>query len=233
MKKRELKKALAAFFAAPEPVQKRAFLRTLPPAPVSHMRLLAGQAGYIRPVTWAASLAVLVLALLAGRFIPADALWVAAALTPFAALAAVTEGARSRLYAMEELELASRFGLRGVALARMGAVGLTHLVLLGVLSAALGDGSALRAGVYLLTPYLLTDLLGLAAVRRLRGREALYVCGGAAVLSAGLVLALHGVKYVYAPTGFRWWVLTLILTAALTGREYAKTFKRSEELSWN
>ena len=120
MNDRELKKALAAVFAAPEPVKKRAFLRAMPPAPVSHMRLLAGQAGYIRPATWAASLAVLALALLAGRCIPADALWAAAALTPFAALAAVTEGARSRLYAMEELELASRLGLRSVTLARMG-----------------------------------------------------------------------------------------------------------------
>ena len=102
-----------------------------------------------------------------------------------------------------------------------------------MLAAALGDGGALRAGVYLLTPYLLTDLMGLAAVRRMRGREALYVCAGAAVLSAGLALALHGVKYVYAPAGFRWWVLALAIAAALTAREYAKTFKRSEELSWN
>ena len=231
MNKRELKKALAAAYAAPEPVRKRAFLRAMPPAPVSHLRLLAGQAAYVRPATWAASLAVLALALLAGRVVPADALWVAAALTPFAALAAVTEGARSRLYAMEELELASRFGLRGVVLARMGAVGLVHLALRGILSAALGDGGALRAGVYLLTPYLLTDLLGLAAVRRMRGREALYVCGGAAVLSAGLVLALHGVKGVYAPAGFRWWVLALGIAAALTAWEYTKTIHKTEELS--
>ena len=232
MTKKALKKALAAAYTAPEPTGKRAFLRAMPPMPVSHMRFLLGQAGYIRPVTWAASLAVLALALAAGRLLPADAVWVTSALTPFAALAAVAEGARSALYGMEELELSSRFGLKSLALARMGLVGLVHLGMLAVL-APLGPAGLLRTGAYLLTPYLLTDLLGLAAVRRIRGREALYVCAGAAVLAAGLVLALHGVKGVYAPAGFRWWGLALILAAALTAREYHKTIRKTEELSWN
>ncbi len=233
MKKRELKKALNTAFPVPPPEKKRALLRALPPPPVSHLRMMLGQISYVNFITWAISLAVFAGALALGRFIPADALWVTAALTPFAALAAVTESGRPALYGMEELELSSRFGLRSVVLGRMGAVGLVHLVLLAALAAALGDGSFFRAGVYLLTPYLLADLLGLAAMRRVRGKEGLYVCAGAAVLTAGLALALHGVRGVYAPEGFRWWLAVLAAAVCLTGREYVKTIRKTEELSWN
>ena len=231
MRKKELKARLAALpVPAPDPERKRAFLRALPPAPVSHLWLLAGQAGYIRPLTWAASAGVFALALALGRMFPADAVWAAAALTPFAAMAATAESGRSTLYGMEELELASRFGLRSVALARMGAVGLAHLILLAILAAACGG--FFRTGVYVLTPYLAADLLGLAAVRRLRGREGLYAGAGAAVLTAGLCVGLHSAR-AYTPDNFRWWLLALVLAAVLTGREYLKTIRKTEELSWS
>ena len=231
MRKRDLKRALAGAFPAPEPVRRRAFLRALPPAPVGHLRLTLGQAGYIRPLTWAASVGIFALALALGRLFPADAVWAAAALTPFAAMTAAAESGRSALHGMEELELASRFGLRSVALARMGAVGLAHLILLALLAAACG-GSFFQTGVYILTPYLAADLLGLAAVRRLRGREGLYAAAGAAALTAGLCAGLSGVR-AYDPASFRWWLLALILAAGCTGREYIKTIRKTEELSWS
>ncbi len=231
MRNDDVIKRLAGAFPGPDPARKRAFFRGLPAPPVRHGRMLLGQAGYVRPVTWAASLAVFAAALAAGRLAPADAVWVTAALTPFAALAAVAERGRSALYGMEELELCTRFGLKSVMLARMGAVGLVHLILLAALAAALGDGGFFRAGAYFLTPYLLTDLIGLAAARRVRGREGLYVCAGAAVLTAGLALALHGVRGVYAPESFHWWLLALAVTAGLAGREYEKTIRKAEELS--
>lgn len=231
MTKRQLKSLLAGAFPGPDPARKRAFFRRVPAAPVSHLRILLGQINYVNPFTWAASLAVFAGALAASRFAAADAVWVAAALTPFAAMAAAAESGRPALYGMEELELASRLGLRSTVLARLGAVGLVHAALLAALAAALGDGGFLRTGVYLLTPYLLTDLMALAAVRRIRGREALYVCAGAAVLTAGLALGLRGVRGIYAPEGFRWWLLALAAAAALTGREYTRTIRKTEELS--
>ena len=231
MKTRDLKKALAGAYPAPDRAGKRAFFRAMPPAPVSHLHLLLGQAGYIRPLTWAVSAGVFALALALGRAFPADAVWAAAALTPFAAMIAVAESARSALYGMEELERSARFGLRSVALARMGALSLAHLILL-ILLAAESGGSFFRTGVYILTPYLLTDLMGLAAVRRVRGKEGLYLCAAAAVLTAGLALALHSVR-AYAPANFRWWLLTLALAAALAGRENLKTLYSTEEMSWN
>ncbi len=232
MKKNDLIRALRAASPAPDPARKRAFLRSLPVPPVSHTAFILGQAGYVRRSVWAVSLGVFALALAVGRTMPADGLWIGAALTPFAAMAAVTELGRPALYGMEELELASRFGLRSVTLARMGFIGLAHLVLL-VLLAALGGGDVLRRGTYLLVPYLLTDLLCLELSRRVRGKEALYACAGAAVLVAGLAAALHARWGAYAPRNFRWWLLALGGTAALTGREYSKTIRKTEELSWN
>ncbi len=232
MKRRELKRALLDAFPAPEPVHKRAFLRSLPPAPVSHLRFMLGQAGHIRKSAWAASAAVFALALAVGRLVPQDAVWATAALTPFAAMAAVAEGGRSALYGMEELELAARFGLKSVAMARMGAMGLAHFLLLAVL-APLGPAGLGRTGVYLLTPYLLTALTGLAALRRLRGKEGLYAVAAAAVLVAGLSLALHTGLDAYAPVNFRWWLPALAIAAVLTAREYRNTIKRTEELSWS
>ena len=224
-------KRLAGAFPGPDRRRKRAFLRALPAPPVSHLRFLAQQISYVNQLAWAISLAVFAGAIAAGRLLPGDALWVTAALTPFAALAGAAESGRPALYGMEELELASRFGLKSVLLARMGAVGLVHFVLLTALAAVLGDGGFLRAGTYFFTPYLLTDLLCLAAARRVRGKEGLTVCAGAAVLTAGLAAALHGVQGAYGPENFRWWLLTLAVTAGLTGREYTKTIRKMEELS--
>ena len=233
MTERDIKTRLAGAFPGPDRDRKRAFFRQMPAPPVSHLRFLWEQVRYVNFITWAASLAVFAGALILGRLIPADALWVAAALTPFAALAAAAESGRPALYGMEELELASRFGLRSTVLARLGAVGLVHAALLAALAAALGDGRFFRTGAYLLTPYLLTSLTGLAAVRRIRGKEGLYVCAAAAVLTAGLAAALHGVAAAYAPENFRWWLLALAASAALAGREYAKTIRKTEELSWS
>ena len=206
MKDHDLRRRLMDGAPGPDPDRKRAFLRSLPPAPVSHMRLLLDQAGYIRPLTWAASAGVFALAMALGRMFPANAVWAAAALTPFAAMIAAAESGRSALYGMEELELSARLGLKSVTLARMG--------------------------VYILTPYLAADLLGLAAVRRLRGREGLYACAGAAALTAGLCAGLSGLR-AYDPASFRWWLLALLLAAGCTGREYIKTIRKTEELSWS
>ncbi len=233
MTKRDVERRLAGAFPGPDRERKRAFFRRMPAPPVRHTRMVLVQAGYVSPLTWAASLGVFAGAMALGRLIPADALWTAAALTPFAALAAAAESGRSARCAMEELELSSRLGLKSVVLARMGAVGLVHLALLAALAAALADGGFFRAGVYFLTPYLLTDLLCLAAVRRVPGREGLLVCAGAAALTAGLALALHSVRGAYAPDSFRWWVLALAVTAGLTGREHIRTIRKLEELSWN
>ncbi len=229
MRKKQLKRILATAFEAPPPQRKQAFLRALPICYVNHFSLVLTQAGYIRRSTWVLSAAVFAAALGAAHQAGTDGLWLAGALMPFAAMAAVTETGRSARHGMEELELSTRFGLKSVVLARMGIVGLVHFLLLALL-AALGQTRALRTGVYLLVPYLLTDALGLAAVRRVQGREGLYICGSTAVLTAGASAALSMVRTVYAPESFPWWLGALGLCAALAAAEYRTTIQKTEEL---
>ena len=117
---------------------------------------------------------------------------------------AVTENGRSRLYQMEELELACRMSRQSVILARMVVLGLFHLALLAGLTPSLavwGTVGAARAGVYLLTPYLLTAALGMELSRRVRSRECLPVCGGADGASADLLSACYVPAREPAPVG--------------------------------
>lgn len=231
---KDLQKTLEAAFAAPPPERKRAFFRAQPLNYVNHFSFMVSQAGYIRKSTWALSALILALALGLGRYAPEDVLWLMAALTPFAALTAVTESARSSLYGMAELELAARFSLKSVMLARIGIIGLAHLALLCLLTPLVQHVSAtglFRTGVYLITPYLLTTLPGLAVMRHIRGREGVYICGGIALLVSGLNGAVRlSFAGLYAPDHFRWWLAALALCAALTAREYHKTIQRTEEL---
>ena len=100
---RRFQKKLAACFTPPPPVGKAAFLARLPQPTLSLGQFVGGQARYIQKQTWLLSLVVLVPVLWGTD------LWITAALLPFLVPLAVSEGAKSTLYGMEELETASRF----------------------------------------------------------------------------------------------------------------------------
>ncbi len=127
---RRLKRALAASFSPPPPREKRFFSgpcpsRTSPPGDLSlEPDPLSAEADL------AAVLRVLLPAVWGGSCMNPNVLWITAALLPFVALLAVTEGTRSAVYGMEELELATRFSLKSVLLARLCLVGSLHAALL-------------------------------------------------------------------------------------------------------
>ena len=127
---RRLKRALAASFSPPPPQRKTVFLRTLPQPDLSLGTFLWNQIPYLRKRTWLLSCGVLLPAVWGGSCMNPNVLWITAALLPFVALLAVTEGTRSAVYGMEELELATRFSLKSVLLARLCLVGSLHAVLL-------------------------------------------------------------------------------------------------------
>ena len=160
-------------------------------------------------------------------------LWSASALTPFLAVLAIAENGRSQLHRMEELELACRVPRRSAVLARMAALGLFHLILLGVLTPVLaGFAGILRAGLYLLTPYLLTAALGLELTRRIRGRKGLLACGAAAALVSVLGTAGANMRpALYQRLSL--WTAALAAAAVAAAVEIALCIKEMEELRWN
>lgn len=235
--KPEMKKALREAMEAPPAIEKERFLKSFPSADVSQASFILSQAAYIRKRVWLMSVTVFGIGLMGTGLLGRDILWIISALMPFAALMAVTENARSMVFGMAELELTCRFSLKSVVLARAALVGGIHLVLLCVLAPVIsstGYAGIWRAGTYMLVPYLLTAWLGLFLTRRIRGREALYACLGAAVLVSGLNFVLKSsVVRLFEPSAFVWWLTALAVLLVFTAYEFYKTMGQTEELSWN
>ena len=233
---KKLKRALKQAFAPPPPERKAAFLRTHRRRDLGPAELLLTQAGYVRWWTWAGSCALFAAILMLALSSEARTVWSSSALTPLLALIAVSETSRARRYGMEELELSCRMPRSAAMLARMAAVGLLHLVLLGITAPILsrwGEVGVLRTGVYLLTPYLLTAALGMELSRRVRGQEGLLACTAAAVLVCVLGMwALSVRPELYQSERIRFWWVVLALTLTASVFEFVQTVKETEELQW-
>ncbi len=231
--KKQEKEMLKQLFAAPEPKRKRAFLRSLPRQEAGIGTLLISQAAFIRKWVWAVSFLLFGSVVWLAQYTEQECIWVLSAVMPFGALLLIVEFARSAAYGMAELEMTSRFSLRTVLLARMSMLGAAQL--LGLIPVAIVLGmQLLKSGVYILVPYLLTAVLGLAAVRRLPGRENMFVCGSISVF----VCALCPISRLYLPKlygaeGFGWWMLATVLLLAVLVKEYGKTMNHLEEFTWN
>ena len=232
-----LKKGLKQVYEAPKPQGKEVFLRTLADPELSVREFLFGQLGYIRKWNWILAGMVFVFAVICMYVGNANYLVIFSGMVPFLALATVTESSRSIRYGMEELELAGRFSLREIVMARLGILGAGNLLLLGVICPVLfwqRYMTMVQLGANILMPYLLTCCLSLFAVRKIRGRESGYVCCGIAVLMSAaqmLVEWMHiQVYYVLKPQRL---AVILLLLLVLTGRECIKTFRQSEEYVWN
>lgn len=230
-RQKRLQQELKHVFEAPEPLRKRAFLRALEQPAMSTPAFVAAQLGYIRRWVWALSALIFAVCATAALWLPAQMLWVVSAFVPLLSLTAVTESGRSVQYEMAELEMATRFSLRSVILARMGILGLENLALLaGLLPAGvcrLGFGVA-QAGVYLLLPYLLTAFAGLWAVRRLRGRESVYCCAGIAACVSVLSAALQGsAPQLFERSALVWWAAGVLVLGAGTAGQCVRLVRES------
>lgn len=227
------KEMLQQAFAVSEPKNKRAFLRMLPRQEAGFWTMLLSQAAYIRKWVWAVSFLLFGSVVWLAQYMKLESIWVLSAVMPFGALLLILELGRSITYGMTELEMTSRFSLRTVLLARMSMLGIVQLLGLIPVATVLGV-QLLKSGVYILVPYLLTAVLGFMAVRRLPGRESMYVCGG---ISA-FVCVLCPVSRLYVPKlygaeGTFLWMLAAVLLMAVLVKEYGKTMNHLEELTWN
>ena len=234
---RKMKEALRDAFEAPAPMHKHEFLRRFSSQRVSIFSFMLSQTGYIRKRALILSLFVFILSLAGACFLEIDMMWIISAFMPFIALSAVTENGRSAVYGMDELEMSSRFSLRNVVLARMGILGVLHLLLLIILMPLAYARSMfpfLQVGVYLLIPYLLTDAAGLWITRNIRGKEGLYACVGVAVCVSFFhsVMSPRLINILYMDH-FEWLIAALILLIIFCIKETKKMIRQTEELRWN
>lgn len=231
-KKSKMKKALQEAFAAPAPKHKQEFFKKLPRQRISICSFLLSQAGYIHKLVWGLSLFVFVFAVLSARQMERNFLWQVSSLMPFVAMTVIAESIRSRAWQMEELELACRFSLKSVILARLGLIGSFHMLLLLFFIPFASSRSVFslwETGIFLLVPYLATTFLGLCIIQRLRGKEGVFACFGLAFMVSAFYLVLRDFIMSYR-NSFAWWVVACLLLIAGTGREYKKVIEQAEEM---
>lgn len=236
--KADMKEALCRAFEAPPPVDRERFLKNIPRPQISHVEFMFLQIGHMKAWIWAVSAAIFGTALYGAYFMERNVLWAVSAMMPFIALAVTTENARSVVYGMEELEMACRFSLKSIVMARLGILGIFHAVLICLFLPVCVKNSQftiLQTGVYLTVPYLLTAVSGLAAVRKIRGKESLYVCMGiaAAISCMHIIVNFGNENIIYGMQYFSWWVAALGALIILFIMECRKTMTQTEELVWN
>lgn len=236
---KQMKQRIKKAFEAPEPnrLEKERFLRALPQPKISMRQFVFTQVAYIRKWTWFLSVLLLFPALLGAFYIGKNTLWVVSAFVPFLGLLAITENSRSMFYGMSEFEMSTRFSLRSIILARMGALGVLDAVIfccMVPLCRMDNDFSMLQTGNYLLVPYLLMVNIGLWITRRFHSKEAIYGCMGVAVLISGANAAVHFLAdFIYQFSYMKWWVaLSVFLIGRMIYETYC-TIKQTEELAWS
>lgn len=258
-KKKVLKEELQCAFAAPKPQRREAFLQLLSERSLGTEQSLEtdrllktglpsfvlSQVMYISKGIWWLSAAVFAAACLltaspgmAGDRNQNQVIWGISALAPLLAMTVIAESGRSQSFRMAELEMATRFSLRSVALARLGILGLENLGML-ILLAFMGrggdgagqDGSIVQAGLGILLPYLLTSFLGLWIVRRFRGREAVYYCFGMAACISILVFMTPGhMRYPEQERNLLWWAAAAFALGVGTIKQYVRLVGETAEL---
>lgn len=224
-------------FDAPHPIRKRDFLRRLDFPGMSVHEFLFTQIGYIRKWVWCVSTLVFIVSFLGYAVLPDAVLWLISGFTPLLALTIISESGRSELYEMAELEMATRFSLRSITLARLGVLGVANLLILGLLfPISLCDNmqNPLAAGLYIITPFLLTTFAGLYIVRKFKGQEAMYACIGAAVgISLSVFLSYKTVPFIYQERWLIFWIAAALALCIGNGKQCVAMIKRTEELAWN
>ena len=232
-----LKRELEKVFEAPAPTRKEEFLKKIPQTEISNQSFVMAQFGYIPKYVWGIFIFTFGIAIVYGCFMEKDVLWMISALIPFIALSILTENARSGIYLMAELEMAARFSLKSVILARMGILGASHLLLLMFLiplCAMYNLGTVFQVGLYILVPYMLTVFIGLWVTRRIHGMESMYVCMGIAVgVSAINIFVQRIFSIVYEMEYMPIWIIGFVFLSVLVVREMKKSIEQTEELTWS
>lgn len=235
--KPSLKRELQKIFEAPAPTRKEEFLKKIPQTEISNLSFVMAQFGYIPKHVWGIFSFTFGIAIICGFFMEKDVLWIISALIPFIALSVLTENARSGIYLMSELEMSARFSLKSVMLARMGILGVSHMILLMFLiplCAAHNLATVFQVGLYILVPYMMTVFIGLWATRRIHGMESIYVCMGIAVGVSGINIFVRRIfPIIYEMEYMPIWIIGFVALIMLVAKEMKKSIEQTEELAWS
>lgn len=143
-----------------------------------------------------------------------------------------------KIYAVwNELEMASRFSLKNIVLARLTILGIFNFAIFCIIIPIChiaNSISLVQTGVYLFVPYLLTTSISLYIVRHFRNKEAIYGCMAVAVCVSTANMTLRYVaNFLFQTNYLVWWVVIALLLMMFTAKELYQTFKKTEGFLWN
>ena len=239
-KERKLKEMISAAYAPPEPKHKSEFIKKYSYREIGSFSFILSQIRFIRKWVWAVSLVLFAgLVAFCGFLAEKDAtVWIISALVPFIAVTAFAESTKSLTYEMDELEKAARFSVESVLLARMEIIGVFHLTLfctLSIIVRGYTGMSFIRNGIYLLVPYLLTNLICMLCIRgNPRGAELIQIYTKTAVfISAAILIVERYTDFLYQEKYFIWWLTAFFLLLTAVIREYGKVICKRGGRIWN
>ena len=229
----ELQEQLKQIYSAPQPEHKREFIRNHSSRKISLWHMLGIQLAYISKKVWVISALLLAGVVFMSKTWEPRMLGFALALMPLLVLISVSESVRSIIYGMDELEMAARFSLKSIVMAKLGILGVENLVIL-MLAAVFIRGQFLPSTLYLLTPYLVTALGNLMLVRRIRGVEATYACTAlAALVSLAQIYGTFTYQWLYETRYVGIWGIAVVILFCMVIRETFQTIHITEDLAWN
>ena len=234
---RGLKKQIAKTFDAPTPSRKAQFVRSLPRPHISTKAFIFSQIPFIKKSVWLLSVLIVLPALWSASFASENTVWIVSAFTPFLALLLVTESSKSTLYGMNELEMAARFSLKSVVLARLTILGIFNFgifcVIIPICRVA-NSISLIQTVLYLFIPYLLTTSISLYLVRHFRNKEIIYGCKAVAVFISCANMALrYMANFLFQTNYLVWWIIVALLLIVIITKELYQAFKKTEGFLWN
>lgn len=234
---KKLKDALKDSFEAPMPVKKEEFLRGIQMPPINSFEFVYSQATYIHKWIWVLSVMIFSVALIGAEYLSKNMLWCISSFMPLLALTIITESGRSETFGMTEFELSARFSLKSVVLARLGILGIANLILICMLvplAIMNSETTILQTGIYLICPYLLTAFLGLWVVRKIHGKETIYLCTGIATsVSFGNMILYQSFPLIFDKHIFIWWIAAFVTLGIGVANQCYQVIKQTEELVWN
>ena len=202
---------------------------------ISTLHIIKSQFGFIHMPVWIISLSALIVAIW-GISMNRDIICAVSVIMPFVSGVAVFESFRSRMYGMTEMEGVTVVSMRGIFFARIICVGISHVLLLFLLTVLVGCHSRygfLMSGEILTIPYLLSSVGSMELERTVVGRNNAFCCITVSATVSFVMLAFQQNERVFFDENYRWiWFLACLILIIMECVELRKRYFW-EEYAWN
>lgn len=235
MTERELKKSLKSVYKIEKSEKEKRFLRQYEKRKMRYMDVILLEARYMGIKSMIAGVILTLAYFLLIKTKSYHFMWTMGAVIPLAALLPVISLGSSERYAMNELEMSSRFSLRFVKMIRMFILGVFSSLILFVSMLIVQrylQSSLMKTLFFISFPYFFQVCFSLWILRKWHMKENIYGCIGVTGISTLLpeIFILVEDEIVIPPLVY---MIFLLLILFVTGREVIKYVKESEKLIWN